>query len=50
MVAGGTSEITFKLRYGASAGPATLNSNDGTARKYGGKTITSIKVTEIKAS
>lgn len=44
--AGGTSAITFKTRYGGSAGTATFNGTSG-ARKYGGALSSYIDVQEI---
>lgn len=48
MTAGTTSATTFKIRYGASSGTAYINSRGGT-RKYGGVSMTTITITEIKA-
>lgn len=48
MVAGTTSATTFKFRSGGdSAGTTTFN-GDGGARKFGGITLSSMSVTEIK--
>lgn len=49
MVAGTTSATTFKIRLGQeSAGTLTFNGVGG-ARKFGGITLSSIKITEYKA-
>lgn len=48
MVAGGTDEITFKVRAGFEiAGTYTFNGKSG-VRKFGGKLASSITITEIK--
>jgi hypothetical protein len=49
VVAGGTDEITFKLRYGhITSGTAYINSQaDG--RKFGGVLLSSLTITEIQA-
>jgi hypothetical protein len=49
MVAGTTSEITFKVRAGGiSAGTTTMNANGPSTPLYGGSLVSGITITEIK--
>jgi len=48
MVAGTTSEITFRVRIGSFGGGTTTFNGSGGARKFGGVLPSSITVTEIK--
>ena len=47
MTTGGTSEITFKVRFGATSGTTTINGDNG-ARTYGGVCTTGITISEIR--
>jgi hypothetical protein len=49
MTAGGTSEITFKVRAGSNAGTFYMNTDYAGTRLYGGVCASSITITEIKA-
>ena len=48
VAAGGTSEITFKVRAGPNAAGTTSFNGNGGARRYGGVASSSITITEIK--
>lgn len=49
MVAGTTSSTTFKIRAGASGAGTTTFNGQGGARRFGGITLSNIKITEYKA-
>ena len=49
VVAGVTSELTFKVRCGAHAATATTINGVNSARKHGGVMVSSITITEYAA-
>lgn len=49
VTAGGTSPITFKFRAGGATGGTLTMNGDASARRLGGKLISSIRVTEFAA-